>query len=94
MNERDVIDAQTRAHKAKQILDDPLFTAAVDEVGATIRAAWSRTPTTATAEREQLWLMDRCLERVVRALKVHIETGKVVEADVLGQKSLLRRVIG
>lgn len=80
------MEAQERARKAKALLEDPLFVEAQRDVRAAILAAWAATPARDGAERERLYCMDQMLARVVRALKQHIETGRISERELTRDK--------
>jgi hypothetical protein len=71
-----------RARRAKALLEDPLFVDAQRDVRAAILAAWSATPARDQDERERLYCMDQMLTRVVRALRTHIETGRISEREL------------
>jgi hypothetical protein len=93
MRDEDVQPALERAARAKQILEDPLVTAAVTDVRAAIIAAWASTSSRDAEERERAWLMLQALDRVIGALRKHVETGKVAKHS-LGDKSSLRKSLG
>lgn len=89
-------ERQERGDRAKQLLENPLFEAACVDVREAILAAWSGTRLNDAAERERLWSMLQALERVKRALVLHIQTGSVSRADIEREpeRKGLRRVIG
>lgn len=80
------LDAQERARRAKAILDEPLFHQAQLDVRAAILAAWSSTSSRDQLERERLYCMDQMLTRVLRALRQHVETGKLNERELTKDK--------
>lgn len=80
-------EATIRAAAAKRIFEDPIFTQAVVDVRATLIAAWGSTRLNDRDTREQLWMQEQCLQRVLRALRNTMEAGKVAEADILARKS-------
>lgn len=86
MNENEAREAIDRAAEAKRILEHPLFSAAVTDVRAAVLATWAGTKLSEAPAREQLWLMDQQMTRLLRALRTHIETGKVAEATLLRDK--------
>lgn len=83
LSEQDLIE---RARKVKLLLEDPLFVDATTHVRAAILAAWANTPAKDVEERERLYCMDQMLTRVLRALKMHIETGRISERDLTRDK--------
>lgn len=71
-----------RAAAAKRILEDPAFTSAVVDVRAAIVATWGKTSLNDAAQREQLWLMEQALQRVLTVLRNRITNGMIAERDV------------
>lgn len=75
-----------RATAAKRIMEDPAFTSAVVDVRAAIVATWGKTSLNDAAQREQLWLMEQALQRVINALRNRITNGAVAENDLRVRK--------
>jgi len=94
VNEQERAEAVNRAAEVKRILEHPLFTAAVTDVRAAVLSAWSASALGAAADREKLWMMDQMLVRVLRALRTHVETGKVAQAELLRDKPRIMKVFG
>lgn len=65
-----------RAHRAKVILEDPLFTAAVEGIRNTFLKAFSESSLEDDRARLHARIGLGTLERLLKDLEYHIETGK------------------
>ena len=91
-DERKANQSVNRSARAKAILEDELFTAAVAEIERRILAEWRESPARDTEGRERLWEMLKLQERLVALLKEHIETGQIA-AERLGQLAEQKRTL-
>ncbi len=71
-----------RANRAREVLENPIFVEAVEKVDAEIERAWRCSPATDTTGREQLWLMQRLLEKVVGHLNQTMKTGQMAQEQL------------
>jgi hypothetical protein len=90
--ERREAEAIDRARKTREIFENEVFVSAVAETRAAILSAWASTKLTDTDERERLWMLEQSLQKVLRALRNTMETGKVVQADIQARKTLFQRL--
>jgi len=85
-----------RAKEARAILESPLFTGAVDAMKQEVYRAWLVSDAKDTAGRENLFKMQRAVEKLMQNLSKHIETGKLAEGGLALQaekKSFLANLI-
>lgn len=80
-----------RAAKAERIVNDPVYSAAYDEVRAAIQDAWASAPIRDKEGQHELKLMLKALTDVRAVFERSITDGKIV-ADDLKRKSAYEKV--
>lgn len=81
--------AMQRAAQAEQLRANPLYAQAFDETRAAILETWAGLATSDSDNAKDLHRMLKCLERVKRCLEVHIDTGKLAQAEIKGREKRL-----
>lgn len=79
-----------RAGKAREVLENELFSEAVSAVREGIRVARLNSAVTAVDLREKLWAQEQALEAILKHLKTHMESGQLAEEE-LRRKTLLEQ---
>ena len=85
-------ERRTRAHKAKRILDDPMFTEAWDRLEADTLKAWkaSKDPT----ERERLWHAQDVLDKLKGQFIAIVRDGDLAQRKIDEIAKAPRRSVG
>lgn len=90
--ESQAVAERDRAHRARNIINDPLFTGAWDAVAAKLAAEMDALPMSAGIEEIQN--LRRCQKLLVKmraVFEAHMETGKMAEAQIAGIEEKRRR---
>lgn len=74
------MDAEARATRAKQLLDDALLTEVLDSIEGAAVNAWRQTSTSQQLEREIAWYSIKAAERVRNTLNGIVDNG-LIEAN-------------
>lgn len=74
------MDAETRARRARQLLDDPLLIEVLDAIEAAAVTAWRQTSSAQQLEREVAWYSAKAAERVRNTLEGIVDNG-LIEAN-------------
>lgn len=84
-----------RGHRAKQLLENPLFQEAFDTIENTITEAWKHTGADEEDARRNAYLMQRLLRDLRQHFVSALSTGKVAEKKLLQtqDKSKIRRIL-
>ena len=81
----------SRAERARQILEDPMFSAAVKELDEALLLAIRKTAFNDSTLRNKVQDRYSALHDVLDILRTHIETGKLARAQI-EQQSLMQRM--
>ena len=81
----------SRAERARQILEDPMFSAAVKELDEALLLALRKTAFNDSILRNKVQDRYSALHDVLDILRTHIETGKLARAQI-EQQSLMQRM--
>ena len=73
---------QQRGHKAKAILDDPLFVEAIQKVSSELDAEWLNSPIRDTEGREKIYMMKKMLNVLLVQIQSVMETGKLASKQI------------
>ena len=73
------MDNELREHKAKALLDNPLFQEAFDVLKEDLMGRWSQSGSTDLEARESIWLAMRLLDRIHGHISSIVETGHMAE---------------
>ena len=73
------MDNELREHKAKDLLDNPLFQEAFDVLKEDLMNRWSNSGSTDLEARESIWLAMRLLDRIHGHINSIVETGHMAE---------------
>ena len=73
------MDNELREHRAKSLLDNPLFQEAFDVLKEDLMNRWQHSGSTDLEARESIWLAMRLLDRVHGHINSIIETGHMAE---------------
>lgn len=73
------MDAEARATRAKQLLDDPLLAEAFASVVKDAMQEWANTPPNGVETREGLWRMVQTVHRVKNILQTHMANGQIAK---------------
>ena len=71
------MDNELREHRAKDLLDNPLFQEAFDVLKEDLMGRWSQSGSTDLEARESIWLAMRLLEKIHGHITSIIETGRM-----------------
>ena len=71
------MDNELREHRAKALVDNPLFEEAFDALKEDLMSRWSNSGSTDLEARESIWLAMRLLDRIRGHLTSIVETGKM-----------------
>lgn len=83
------------AHRAEQILNDPLLKPALDEIQTRLIEEWRSTAVKDVEMREKLWMMYCMYHRFISVLTERIDSGKFAKASLAEderQKSWLEQL--
>jgi hypothetical protein len=78
--------AVIRAEEARQLLSNPMFERAFADTRAACLEALAASKRSDTEAFKDIHRMIECLDRVKRAVKVHIDTGKLAQREIEGRK--------
>ena len=94
--EHQALTERERAHRAKQLLENPLLVAAFADIGAGLTTAFNASGPGDTLRREDIWRSVKLLDRLKASLATHLETGKLAKASLATieqrRKSLFQRI--
>ena len=79
-------------NRAKEVLENEVYQWAFDEIKKEIVDQWQQSPARDSEGREKLWLMQSLLNKLQQTLQTTLETGKLAEAELKHQRTLLERV--
>jgi len=71
-----------RGHRAKQILEDPIFVEALQKVSQELDLEWINSPIRDTEGREKIYMMKRMLNVLHVQLQSVMETGKLASKQI------------
>lgn len=80
----------SRAERARQILEDPMFSAAVNELDAALLYALRKTAFNDSVIRNKVQDRYAALHDVLDLIRTHIETGKLARAQIEQQNFMQR----
>lgn len=78
-SEQKAISELDRANRAGRLLEDELLRGAIDGIRAGLRNGWENTHQDDVTGRERFYAALWMLDEVERALKEHVNTGKMAE---------------
>ena len=73
---------QQRGHRAKEILEDEIFTEAIKKVSDELDLEWINSPVRDIEGREKIYMMKRMLNVLLVQLKSVMETGKLATKQI------------
>ena len=73
------MDNELREHRAKALLDNPLFQEAFEVLKEDLMNRWSNSGSTDLEARESIWLAMRLLDRIHGHISSIVETGHMAE---------------
>ena len=71
-----------RGHRAKQILEDPIFVEALQKVSQELDQEWINSPIRDTEGREKIYMMRKMLGVLHVQLQSVMETGKLATKQI------------
>ncbi len=71
-----------RGHRAKAILEDPIFVEALQKVSQELDHEWINSPIRDTEGREKIYMMKRMLNVLHVQLQSVMETGKLASKQI------------
>jgi hypothetical protein len=71
-----------RGHRAKQILEDPIFVEALQKVSQELDQEWINSPIRDTEGREKIYMMRKMLGVLHVQLQSVMETGKLASKQI------------
>ena len=71
------MDNELREHRAKALIDNPLFQEAFDVLKEDLMNRWSNSGSADLQARESIWLAMRLLDRIRGHLTSIVETGQM-----------------
>lgn len=71
-----------RGHRAKQILEDPIFVEALQKVSQELDQEWINSPIRDTEGREKIYMMKKMLNVLLVQLRSVMETGKLASKQI------------
>ncbi len=78
----DLEKEQQRGHRAKQILEDPIFVEALQKVSQELDQEWINSPVRDTEGRERIYMMKKMLNVLLVQLQSVMETGKLASKQI------------
>ena len=73
------MDNELREHRAKALVDNPLFQEAFDVLKEDLMNRWNHSGSTDLEARESIWLAMRLLDRIHGHISSIVETGHMAE---------------
>ena len=73
------MDNELREHRAKSLLDNPLFQEAFDVLKEDLMNRWQHSGSTDLEARESIWLAMRLLDRIHGHINSIVETGHMTK---------------
>tara|TARA_R110002012_G_scaffold6461_2_gene29691 strand:+ start:754 stop:999 length:246 start_codon:yes stop_codon:yes gene_type:complete len=73
---------QQRGQRAKAILEDEIFTEAIQKVSAELDLEWINSPVRDTEGREKIYMMKKMLNVLLVQLQSVMETGKLATKQI------------
>ena len=73
------MDNELREHRAKALIDNPLFKEAFDVLKEDLMNRWQHSGSTDLEARESIWLAMRLLDRIHGHIKSIVETGHMAK---------------
>jgi len=86
------MDDKVRAQYAHNILENPVFQAAIDVIRSETVQAWADCPARDLEGKEQLWKLYRVNEKFLNIFKGYVESGKLADLHEKQEQSSLRNV--
>lgn len=83
-----------RAEEASRILNSEIFNQAFDDVRAALLKTWEELPTAEEKVAQEIHMRIKCLADVKKALRHHIESGKMAEREITGRQKAAKAVRG
>lgn len=80
-----------RGARAKEILENEIYIETFDIVESELLTAWKNSPVRDVEGREKLFLMLGLLTKLKLALQSTMDTGKIAQAELTHQRSLVER---
>ena len=71
------MDNELREHRAKALIDNPLFQEAFDVLKEDLMSRWNNSGSADLQARESIWLAMRLLDRIRGHLTSIVETGQM-----------------
>ena len=71
------MDNELREHRAKALIDNPLFQEAFDVLKEDLMGRWSQSGSTELEARESIWLAMRLLDKIHAHITSIVETGRM-----------------
>jgi hypothetical protein len=81
--------AVIRGEQAQALRANPIFDKALADTRQAILESWAELRVSDTEEARDLHRMLKCLERVKRCINIHIDTGKIAQAEIDGRANRL-----
>lgn len=88
-----LIRESERGHKARQLMDNPIYKEAVGVVRQAIFDKWAESPVADRDGQHELRLMLKALDLIVNHIKDVADTGKLAEKQIEHEKSLKERIV-
>ena len=92
--ERDELSKVSQAERANRVLESEVFVDAVKAVNDQLIAEFLHSPIDDESTRTNARIGVDMLDRILKAIRQHVDTGKIAEtrlADIRKRKSFLRR---
>ena len=80
------------ANRAKEVLENPAFIQAFEDIRKELIETWENTPARDTQGRESIWAYLTLLKKVQTHLKTSLETGRLAVLEVEHKKTLAERL--
>ena len=87
----DLDDRVYRAARAQEVIENEAFTDAVKSLNEEVMTQWQMTPARDTQGREQLWIYQRLLSRLVENLKATMLDGTQARLDLDHRQTMAER---
>jgi hypothetical protein len=85
--------AMAEAERARQLLEDPMVVAALDDLRNTVYTNIRTSSFKQTEEREYLYLQLKAIDEFERKFKLRIQNGKLAESRLTELKRKIQRVV-
>lgn len=88
-DEQQIVRELSRAQRAREVLDNPLYQEAFAGLRDQLRQEWEISPARDTEGRERLWLAINLLGKVEQHLNQAVQTGRMARMELEQKRSKL-----